>query len=260
MSEQLKLDVEIKHPITEKMARQLQDWTCLYPFFEGPQWQKIKKELGPDMASLVPKIDDLFRAFSECRYKDLKVVWLGLCPYHTTDPYSKDLVADGLAFSTKQKHNVPPSLFKVYKAIENDLYNDINLNMLRYNELDFLAHQGILLANAGLTTVLGTAGKHTDIWKPFIHFLIDTLNKEKKGLLFTGFGKVANEMLTRVDRNVHTVIELEHPAASAYQSRDWHHEKIFSRTNEFLRTNGKQEILWDKYLVDMVDDNDDIPF
>lgn len=251
MNDQLRLDIEVKNPITPKLAMQLGDWTCLYPFFEGPEWVGIKNALRPDIESISPAIDKWFRAFTECKFANLKVVWLGLCPYHTLDGYTKAVVADGLTFSTAQKHNTPPSLFKVYKGMEWDLWNGMNLDMQRYQDLTFLANQGILLTNLALTTVLGTAAKHTDIWAPFTNFLLDTLNKQTKDILFVGFGVPACKALQKIDKSIHTVIELEHPAASAYQSRDWIHEKMFSRTNDYLRQHNKTEILWDKYLVDL---------
>lgn len=246
------MDVEVKNKIMPKLAAQLGDWTCLYPFFQGPEWIKIKAALKPDIENISPVIDKWFRAFTECTYSNLKVVFLGLCPYHTIDSYTKQLVADGLTFSTAQKHITPPSLYKVYKGIEADLYKGMNLDMIRYQELSFLANQGILLTNLGLTTVIGTAAKHTEIWDPFITYLINTLNKNNKDILFVGFGVPACRKLQQVDLSVHKVIELEHPAASAYASRDWEHEKVFSRINDFLNQHNKTEILWDKYLVDMV--------
>jgi uracil-DNA glycosylase len=251
MSDQLRLDVEVKNPIKPALANQLRDWKCLYPFFEGPEWVALKNAIKPDMEKVVPIPDKWFRAFTACEYKDLKVVFIGLCPYHTLDGYTKQIVADGLAFSTAQKHNTPPSLFKVYKGIEADLWQGMNLDMMRYLELDFLAHQGILLANIALTTILGTAAYHTKVWEPFTKFLIDTLNKEKEGLIFVGFGVPACKALQQVDQTKHTLIELEHPAASAYESRDWRHENVFSRINDILRHQNQTEILWDKYLVDI---------
>lgn len=255
MNDQLRLDVEVKNPITPKLAAQLGDWKCLYPFFEGPEWVALKNAIKPDIEKVSPVIDKWFRAYTACQYKDLKVVFMGLCPYHTVDTYTKALVADGLAFSTVQKHNTPPSLFKVYKGIEADLYNGINLEMERHLELDFLANQGVLLTNVALTTILGTAAYHTKVWEPFTKFLINTLNKNNKDLIFVGFGVPACKTLQQVDQSIHTVIELEHPAASAYESRDWKHEKVFSRINDILRSQNKTEILWDKYLVNM-----EVPF
>lgn len=251
MSDQLKLNIEVKNKISDLIKQQLGDWECLYPFFEGTGWQETKTRLRNDIPSIVPDPEHWFRCFTLCKYSAIKVVFVGLCPYHTTDSHSKDMVADGLAFSTKYDNTVPPSLFKLYKGIEADLWNGMNLQMNRYNDLTFLAEQGILLFNAALTTIKGTAGYHNEVWKPFTSFLLTTLSKNTEGLIFVGFGQVANQALLKVDRSKHMVIELEHPAASAYQSRHWTHENAFSRINDQLSKQGKEMILWDNYLVNL---------
>lgn len=236
--------------ISDKLKSQLGDWEILYPFFESNEWTKIKESIKPDFATTTPEIDVWFKAFKECKYADLKVVWLGLSPYYTTDQYTKKNVADGLAFSTAQKHTVPPSLFQLYKGYEWDQHDGMNLNLERHNDLTFLANQGVLLLNSALTTVYGTPDKHLEIWKPFIQFVLKVLN-EKEGLVFCGFGKVANELLTGVDKTRHIVFEREHPAAAAYRGGYWKHDKLFSKVDEQLVKQGKETISWDKYFVDL---------
>ena len=255
MAEQLKLDIQIKNEIKPALIKQLGDWKCLYPFFEDDRWINLKNSIKNDAATLTPDPSNWFRAYTVCKFEKVQVVFLGLCPYHTLDTYTKALVADGLTFSTETKHGVPPSLFKIYKGIEDDLWGGFNVEMERCNKLDFLAEQGVLLTNVALTTIQGTAGYHTEVWEPFTKFLIETLNSTKEGLIFVGFGQVANKALLKVDRKVHTVIELEHPAASAYANRGWKHENTFSRINELLTKAGKSPILWDKYLTTL-----DAPF
>lgn len=236
--------------ISQKLKDQLGDWKCLYPFFESNGWTDIKEKIKPDFASTTPAIDVWFKAFKECKYADLKVVWLGLSPYYTTDQYTKKNVADGLAFSTAQKHTVPPSLFQLYKGYEWDQHDGMNLNLERHNDLTFLANQGVLLLNSALTTVYGTPDKHLEIWKPFIQFVLKVLN-EKEGLIFCGFGKVANELLTGVDKTRHIVFEREHPAAAAYRGGNWKHDKLFTKVDDELIKKGKETISWDKYFVDL---------
>ena len=237
--------------ISDKLKQQLGDWECLYPFFEKPDWGQIKDRIRPNIDKVTPDVDKWFRAFTVCPYNKVKVVWLGMSPYYTVDMFSKALTADGLAFSTDNKHTVPPSLFKIYKGLEWDKWNGMNLEMQRRNDLTFLAEQGVLLLNSALTTVLGDSKIHLEAWKPFISFVIDTLNREKTDLLFTGFGTYANDLLRKVDKSKHMVIELEHPAASAYASRNWDHNNVFTKTDEFLSRKGKDCILWDNYLVDL---------
>ena len=250
MSNQLQLNIPVKNPISEKLAAQLGDWTGLYPFFEGPEWPKIKEVLRSDMSRITPPVDVWFKAFRCCPPKDLKVIFLGMSPYYTVDSYMKAPVADGLAFSTDTRHSVPPSLFKLYKAIEQNVWNGLNLKMERSNNLEWLAGQGVLLLNSALTTVYDDSKAHLMTWKPFIYAVIKYLNENYTDLVFVGFGTHANELLQRVSRT-NEIIELEHPAASAYEHRAWKHEDVFTRINDYLSAHNKSIILWDKYLVDL---------
>lgn len=237
--------------ISDKLKEQLGDWTCLYPFFESGEWAKIKEAIKPTLGETTPTMENWFRAFKACPFNKVKVVWLGLSPYFNKDNYTGLNVADGLAFSTDTKHTVPPSLFQLYKGMEWDMWKGINLNMDRTNNLEYLADQGILLLNSALTTIYGSSDSHLDIWKPFIAFVIDTLNTLKKGdpIIYCGFGKVANILLTRVDKSTHKVFEREHPAAAAYAHRLWYHENLFSEVNDTLSKQDKEPILWDRYLT-----------
>ena len=237
--------------VSEALKEQLGSWTILYPFFESSEWTKIKEAIKPDFSKTTPEVGVWFRAFKECRYTDLKVVWLGLSPYFTTDQYTKKNTADGLAFSTDTKHTVPPSLFHLYKGYEWDQFDGINLNLARHNNLEFLANQGVLLLNSALTTTYGSAESHLEIWRPFIKYVIQVLNKEKSGLIYCGFGKVANELLTFVDKEKNTVFEREHPAAAAYRGNNWKHDKLFTKVDDELIKQGKETISWDKYYADL---------
>lgn len=234
--------------ISKKLISMLGDWECLYPFFKSEEWTKIKEQLRPDMDTVTPEVDNWFKAFNLCSFRNIKVVWLGLSPYYSTDSYTGKLVADGLAFSTDPKHSVPPSLFKIYKGMEWDMWKGMNLEMNRHNDLTFLAYQGVLLLNSALTTNMGQSESHLEIWRPFILEVIKQINDKKEGIVFTGFGKVANELLTHVNKEKHIVFEREHPAASAYASRDWDHKSIFSLTNKELEKREKTKIFWDRYL------------
>lgn len=208
--------------IGEKLREQLGDWECLYPFFESEQWKKLREKIKPDFNKTTPQMENWFRAFRECPWDEVKVVWVGLSPYYTVDPNTKQNVADGLAFSTSEKHLVPPSLFKLYKGIEWDLWNGYNRDMMRSNDLTYLAKQGILLLNSALTTVYGNSEAHIDIWRPFLEFVMTKIITNKTDLVITGFGKVAHNLTIMGNKNQH-VLNVEHPAASAYQGRDWSH-------------------------------------
>ena len=58
-----------------------------------------------------PVIKEIFRAFEECPYNDLKVVIVG------QEPYPKMNIADGIAFSCSYTREEQPSLRYVFDEI-----------------------------------------------------------------------------------------------------------------------------------------------
>ena len=91
-----KIDIEeIKQKIHEKLKPS--GWNKpLKSFIFSIDFENIIKQLvtlSKDGKRFTPKLSQLFRAFEECPYNELKVVIVG------QDPYPKLGVADGIAFS-----------------------------------------------------------------------------------------------------------------------------------------------------------------
>ena len=90
-----------------------------------------------------PKMSEIFNAFLNTRYDDVKVVILGQDPYHGEGE------AEGLAFSVKKGITKPPSLVNIFTELKSDLGYDIPKN----GSLLPWAKQGVLLLNAVLTVI-----------------------------------------------------------------------------------------------------------
>lgn len=228
--------------ISDKLKLQLGDWECLYPFFESDEWVTIKSQLKPDFQTITPIIDVWFRPFKECKYKDIKVLWLTPGPYHTKDSYTGENTADGLAFSTDLRHTVPNSLFNIYKGYEWDQHEGVNRKLKRSNDLTFLANQGVLLLNLSLTTIYKKESYHLEIWKPFIQYVLKTIQNTKPNVIFCGFGEVAKEYLTEIKETV---------LIRNYPKDQWKHDNIFSEIDKKLIKQKQEIIFWDKYYAEM---------
>ena len=59
-----------------------------------------------------PPLKNVFKAFEECKYDDLKVVMIG------PDPYPQLGIADGIAFSCSNNDTPQPSLKYMFKELE----------------------------------------------------------------------------------------------------------------------------------------------
>jgi uracil-DNA glycosylase len=172
-----------------------------------------------------PKFKDIFNAFKECPYDDLKVVIVG------QDPYPQLGVADGIAFSCSNKGKAEKSLQYINKALGTD-----------HTDLKYWANQGVLLINTALTVQINSIGSHYNLWKPFTSYLFDTINKVKPDTIFVLMGNKAQEWKVLIPNC--TKIKCSHPASAAYRGGDWDHNDVFNKVNKELKKQGRVCINW----------------
>lgn len=186
-----------------------------------------------------PPLKIAFRAFEESSYDETKVVIIG------QDPYPQLGVADGLAFSCSLTNVAQPSLRYISEAICRTVYGiELEYEFSGPN-LEKWANQGVLLLNYTFTTDIGASGTHYDIWKPFISYVIDTINTKKDKVVFVFLGKKAQELIPLVDINKHAVLKASHPASAAYTgSEQWDCNDIFNDINKLLVINSSRVIIW----------------
>ena len=196
--------------------------------------KKLHEE-AMDGKRFTPVLKQLFRAFEECPYKDLKVVMIGQDPY----PYAN--VADGIAFSSSNVEFTPPSLKFMFGEIEETLGLT---NYERVPDLKRWSNQGILMLNSSLTTRIGAVGTHYELWRPFITFLLDILNSYNNGLIYVFMGKVAKQYEDHVSDNNFKLFTT-HPASAAHTLKEkWDSGDVFNQINKLVEENYKEKIIW----------------
>ncbi len=205
--------------------------------FEKPYFidltNKVKEEYKTKIT--YPKGSDIFSAFQYCTFDNVKVVILGQDPYHGVGE------ANGLAFSVNKDVRVPPSLRNIYKEIESDLGIVVDKNN---GDLSRWAKQGVLLLNSTLTVSKDKAGSHQGIgWEIFTDAVIQKLSDTKSNIVFILWGKYAKEKGKVIDVNKHLVLSSPHPSPFA-ADRGFFGSKPFSKANEYLKRNNKEEINW----------------
>ena len=176
----------------------------------------------------------IFNAFNLCPFDKVKVVIIGQDPYHGPGQ------AHGLCFSVNDGMQFPPSLMNIFKEIKADIGHDAPTsgNLTRW------AEQGVLLLNATLTVRAHQAGsRQKKGWEEFTDAAIKLLAEEKEHLVFILWGAYAQKKGAFIDRNKHLVLASAHPSPlSAYNG--FFGNKHFSKTNAYLKANGKEEINW----------------
>ena len=184
--------------------------------------------------TIFPEKDSVFRAFLTDLNK-IKVVILGQDPYHTPG------VADGLAFSVKKGEKyMAPSLLNIYKEIDGDMGKHLNTD----GDLSSWQEQGVLLLNNVLTVEAHKAGSHRGKgWEIFSKNCVEYLNRNRENLVFILWGRDARSKKVLIDQERHLVLESAHPSPlSAHNG--FFGSKPFSKTNEYLKSKGLEEIKW----------------
>lgn len=184
--------------------------------------------------TIYPKQNEVFNAFRYTDYQDIKVVILGQDPYHGINQ------AEGLSFSVKDEVLKPPSLKNIFKELESDL----GIPFPEHNSLKPWTKQGVLLLNAVLTVEEHKPTSHKDQgWEIFTDAVIKKLNERDKPIVFILWGAYARSKKNYITNPIHLVIESAHP--SPFSARNgFFGSKPFSKTNDFLKKNGIQEIDW----------------
>ena len=192
---------------------------------------------------IFPRHDHVFNAFKLCSLPDVKVVILGMDPYHGENQ------AHGLAFSVQEHIPIPPSLKNIFKEINSDLgvqYKFAN-GVAPYTltaTLTKWAEQGVLLLNSFLTVREGQPGSHKNFgWAKFTDKAISILNSKDSPIVFILWGAHARAKKELINNNIHLILESAHPSPlSAYNG--FFGNKHFSKTNSFLMENNINIINW----------------
>ena len=182
---------------------------------------------------ITPNVSQIFRAFYECPYNELKVVILG------QDPYPKKGVADGIAFSCGNTKEVQKSLKVMFKELEKTVGSRVSFDP----DLKNWSNQGVLMLNSALTTVPGSIGKHYDMWKPFMKYLLLKLNEMNPGLIYVFMGAVATDWADSISETNYKLY-CYHPASAAYSGGEWDSNDMFNRVNQILLSNNGVQIKW----------------
>ncbi len=204
--------------------------------FDKPFFAKLVAFVKQEYAhhTVYPPGKLIFNAFNQCPFDKVKVVLLGQDPYHEPGQ------AHGLCFSVNEGVQFPPSLGNIFKEIHDDIGTPIPAsgNLTRW------AQQGVLLLNATLTVREHQAGSHQrQGWEEFTDAVIRILSEQREHLVFILWGSYAQSKSQLIDGSRHCILRSAHPSPlSAYRGFFGNHH--FSLANQYLRTNGIEEIQW----------------
>lgn len=228
------------HP-AEALANQLRPdrgWSeYLGDEFRQPYMRALAEFLAAEEQAgktLFPARHHCFNALNSTPLSQVSVVILGQDPYHGPGQ------AHGLCFSVRPDVPPPPSLVNIFK----ELRTDLGIEPPDHGCLQSWAESGVLLLNSVLTVTQGEAGAHQGQgWETFTDKVIETINRERTGVVFLLWGGYARKKGRHIDRSRHLVLEGPHPSPlSAY--RGFFGCRHFSQANQWLQQKGQPPIDW----------------
>ena len=182
---------------------------------------------------IYPPGAQIFAALEATPFDQVKVI-LGQDPYHGPGQ------AHGLCFSAPPGVEVPPSLVNIFKEIERDL----GIARPRHGNLMSWARQGVLLLNAVLTVEAARAGSHQGKgWEGFTDHIVETLDRERDGLVFLLWGSYAQAKGRIIDGRRHCLLRAPHPSPLSAH-RGFLGCGHFGAANRWLAGRGQAAIDW----------------
>ena len=204
---------------------------------QKPYYKTLKDEIDKryETTTVFPEKQNIFKAFSLTKLDNLKVVILGQDPYHGFGQ------AQGLSFSTPANIKNPPSMMNILKEINEDLGKK---SICEDGDLTPWATQGVMLLNTILTVEEGKAKSHHNLgWEIFTDNIIKYISDNCSNIVFILWGTPAISKTKLIDKQKHHILTSPHPSPlSSY--RGFFGCKHFSKTNEILRKQGKEEVNW----------------
>jgi uracil-DNA glycosylase len=218
-------------------VRIAEDWKAIIgEEFSKPYFEELISFVKQEYATsqVFPAGRNIFRAFDKCPFDKVKVVIIG------QDPYHGDGQANGLCFSVNEGVPFPPSLKNIFKEVHDDVGTPIPTS----GELDRWAEQGVLLLNSVLTVKAHNAASHAGRgWEIFTDAVVRAIAERKEGVVYMLWGSYAQRKgaIANPERNL--ILPSGHPSPlSSY--RGFFGCKHFSKANEYLKSLGKEEIVW----------------
>ncbi|NUM87673.1 MAG: uracil-DNA glycosylase [Bdellovibrionales bacterium] len=222
--EQIKVDPEWKAPLLDEFSKSYMAELRVF----------LKREAQTGKV-IFPRGSEIFNALNLTPLSKVKVVILGQDPYHGAGQ------AHGLCFSVRDGVPFPPSLRNIFQ----ELHADLGVPIPPSGNLTKWARQGVLLLNAVLTVEESKAASHKGKgWEIFTDRVIQVLSEREDPVVFLLWGAFAQSKAKLIRTPPHLILKTVHPSPlSAHNG--FFGCRHFSKTNEILRSWGREPIDWD---------------
>jgi len=237
-----------------------------------PYYKKMERILSDyllkDEQTILPHAELVFNSMNILSPRQIKVIFLGQDPYIGIERIDNKPIPQAMGFSFSVPLNCPKA-----KSLQN-----IYANLLDFGHVSSIPRSGCLIGwilqgcfmiNSAFTTFFGKSNAHASLWQNFTADLLAYLNNKHDHLVFLAWGKNAHQLCLKLDPTKHHIITSSHPSPFSYENTytgfaygktknpndrsrleypSFKSTNHFGRINQYLRSVGKSEILWD--LID----------
>lgn len=199
----------------------------------------IEEEYKYSPVPIYPPQDQIFNAFDQTPFDQVKVLIIGQDPYHNPGQ------AHGLSFSVPRGIALPPSLKNIFKELKNDL----GIPPSEHGSLISWAKQGVMLLNATLTVRENAPlSHHKKGWEQWTDAVVESLAQRESPVVFVLWGKSAQEKCHFLNdlsgaTSHHLVLTAAHPSPFSAH-RGFFGCRHFSQINAFLEKTTQSPIEW----------------
>jgi uracil-DNA glycosylase len=184
---------------------------------------------------IYPEQKNIFKAFEECPYKELRVIIILQDPYH-------DGSATGIpTANSKDKKKLSPSLRIIKDTVSKTIYKgqdfDFDTTLVSW------AKQGILLLNTALTVEEGKPKSHSILWDAFTKNLLLDISDTNCGLIYCFWGKQAIDYSQYINKDSNIILYAVHPVYASYRGISWECDH-FQQINSYLTNFNNLLIRW----------------
>lgn len=205
--------------------------------FDKPYFKKLSEFVREQRKTKVvfPPESQVYSWTHHHDIKSTRVVILGQDPYHAPGQ------AHGLSFSVRKGVRMPPSLINIFKELETDIKE---FKKPEHGDLTGWAKQGVLMLNTCLTVNQGQAFSHQSKgWETFTDSVISYIAKNSPSkVVFILWGNAAQKKASLIGTR-HEILKSAHPSPLSAHNGFFGCQH-FSKTNNFLRSQGLPEIDW----------------
>lgn len=240
------VDIETRLTLNLPVSRREPIVVTEYPLEWAHYFKECESELNNALGfvnyqiklgkNVYPKREDLFRAFTLIKPRDVRVIIIGQDPYHTRG------VANGIAFSCNGE-KIQSSLVNVFNEIERT-----EGGRPETGRLEHWLEQGVLPINLCFTVNEGEPKSHGDAWKAFFYKLMNLLLLDIEYCFLCLWGAEAQKLVDGRDKltistSTTMVLKAGHPSG-LNKTNPFVGCGHFKEINDILKGNDLEPIDW----------------